>query len=181
MSDKELFDTYNREVYRTCLYLLGNAADAEDVCQEVFIRVFRHDWRNVEHLKAWIMKIAVNLCMNQIRKNRQIQAKHRLFQVLHITKEQTTERIIEEKEKANELAGLLSALPGKIRAAVTLRYLNEMSTAEISEVLQIPVGTVKSRIHKGLRLLRETAENPLSKGGAAAYDKHREALTTYER
>src|SRR5690606_29840909 len=108
-----------------------------------------------------------------IRKERQVQAKHRLFQMLFIERERSAEHIVEEKEQAGEVMRLLTTLPAKIRAAVTLRYLNEMSIAEISEVLQIPEGTVKSRIHKGLRRLRKTA-NLQFNGGASAYDKHRE-------
>ncbi|MDQ0493641.1 RNA polymerase sigma factor [Paenibacillus brasilensis] len=54
MTEHELFHNYNKKIYRTCLYMLKNSQDAEDVCHDVFVTVFRQDWSSVTHLRAWI-------------------------------------------------------------------------------------------------------------------------------
>ncbi|MNN78486.1 ECF RNA polymerase sigma factor SigW [compost metagenome] len=66
----------------------------------------------------------------------------------------TVEGLIEQKETSQEWAIHLSRLPAKIRAVLTLRYLHDFSLAEVSEALSIPLGTTKSRLHKGLKLMR---------------------------
>ncbi|GJM73960.1 hypothetical protein HMSSN036_61760 [Paenibacillus macerans] len=68
MTERELFDCYNKDVYRTCYYMLRNAQDAEDVCHDVFVTVFRQDWQRIEHVRAWIMRITMNHCLNLLRK-----------------------------------------------------------------------------------------------------------------
>ncbi|UQZ32959.1 RNA polymerase sigma factor [Paenibacillus sp. PK3_47] len=155
-SNRELFEAYNKDVYRTCYYMVHNAADAEDLCQEVFITVFRSRWEDVKYPRAWIMKIAVNTCLNHLKRSRSLQKK--VTENLHLWKsrqEATVERAIEEKETAREWGGYMSQLPVKIRAVLTLRYMHDFSLAEISEALSIPVGTAKSRLHKGLKLMKD--------------------------
>lgn len=70
----------------------------------------------------------------------------------------TPDDIVIERAEAEEYATLLHQLPDKLRAVVTLRYSSDMSTAEIAETLHIPAGTVKSRLHKALKLLRRDME-----------------------
>ncbi|OXM85717.1 RNA polymerase sigma factor [Paenibacillus rigui] len=157
MTERELFEMYRKDIYRTCYYMLRRAADAEDVCQEVFITVFRHDWRKVEFLKTWLIKIAMNHCINHLRKeNRFIHKVNMWNRMVRFTgrEEKLTEVIVEEKETVVEWRELMQQLPVKIRAAISLRYLNECSLSEIAAILDIPVGTVKSRINKGLKLMK---------------------------
>lgn len=156
MTEKDLFETYRKEVYRTCYSMLRRAADAEDVCQEVFITVFRHDWQKVEFLKTWIMKIAMNQCINHLKKeNRFVQKGRWLQQHAAVQAEKPVDEIVEQKETAIECLELLHQLPVKIRAVVSLRYLNECPLNEIAAILDIPTGTVKSRMNKGLKLMRK--------------------------
>lgn len=155
-SNRELFESYNKDVYRTCYYMVHDAADAEDLCQEIFITVFRSQWRNVEYLKPWIMKITVNACLNHLKRQRSLQ--HKVVANLHLFQERGTggsvEGLIEQKETSREWEVHLSRLPVKIRAVLTLRYMHDFSLAEVSEALSIPVGTTKSRLHKGLKLMK---------------------------
>ncbi|MFD2671477.1 RNA polymerase sigma factor [Marinicrinis sediminis] len=154
MTDRELFNTYNKEVYRTCLYMLGNPMDAEDICQEVFIRAFRQDWQKIEYVRSWLLKIAVNQANSFLRKKQFSQTKQRMLEAFY-QKETSSpvSKMIEDDETKTEFTQLLQKLPVKMRAAITLRYLNDLSLSEAAEVLNIPVGTVKSRLHKGLKLL----------------------------
>ncbi|AIQ54263.1 RNA polymerase sigma factor [Paenibacillus sp. FSL R7-0331] len=155
-SNRELFEAYSKTVYRTCYYMVQDASDAEDLCQEIFITLFRSDWQCVEHLKAWIMKITVNTCLNHLKRSQSLRQK--IAQNLHLwgsaKSEEPVERLVEQKETAQEWAGYMSRLPAKIRAVLTLRYMHDFSLAEIAEALSIPVGTAKSRQHKGIKMMR---------------------------
>lgn len=160
MGNRELFQTYSKEVYRTCYYMVHDAADAEDLCQEVFITLFRSQWQNIDHLKAWIIKVTVNTCLNHLKRKSSLQQK--LTANLYLFRgspEPPVEKLAEQKETKLEWAGYMSRLPVKIRAVLTLRYMHEFSLAEISGMLAIPLGTVKSRQHKGLRLMKKILED----------------------
>ncbi|OKP69560.1 RNA polymerase subunit sigma [Paenibacillus helianthi] len=155
-SNREVFETYNKDVYRTCYYMVHDAADAEDLCQEVFITVFRSNWQSIDYLKTWIMKITVNACLNHLKRRRSLQ--HKLADNLHLFQgrgmAKSVEGLIEQKETSQEWVVHLSRLPVKIRAVLTLRYMHDFSLAEVSEALSIPLGTTKSRLHKGLKLMK---------------------------
>ncbi|MDF2936503.1 MAG: polymerase sigma factor [Paenibacillaceae bacterium] len=173
MTEKELFETYKKDVYKTCLYMLQQKADAEDVCQDVFVSVFRHDWRQVEYLKTWLLRVTVNHCLNHLKKSSRYRTDGQiiLFQRRQATAK-AAEAVAEERESAMETVQLLGRLPAKIRAAVSLRYLQECSLNEISSILSIPEGTVKSRLNKGLKLLRPLMEArgiAMEKEGAHTY------------
>lgn len=142
--------------------MMRNAQDAEDLCHDVFITVFRHDWRSVEHTRAWIMRIAMNHCLNLLKRNQNQREKQSQVQWLH---EQTTAKIksvdtiVIENAISAEWEELLKQLPDKLMAVVTLRYIGELSMVEIAETMEIPVGTVKSRLHKALKIMRKKLEN----------------------
>lgn len=161
MTERELFDSYNKDVYRTCYYMLRNVQDAEDVCHDVFVTVFRQEWRSIEHVRAWIMRITMNHCLNLLRKNQTKQEKQSQVEWLH---EQSTasvksvDTIVLEKSAAAEWEKLLNQLPDKQMAVITLRYIGELSIAEVAQILKIPEGTVKSRLHKALKIMRKKLE-----------------------
>lgn len=160
MTERELFDAYNKDVYRTCYYMLRNAQDAEDLCHDVFVTVFRQDWRNVGHIRAWIMRITMNHCLNLLRRNQTQREKQSQVEWLH---EQTAaavksvDTVVLERAAAAEWEHLLRQLPDKLMSVITLRYIGELSISEIAETLNIPVGTVKSRIHKALKIMRKSS------------------------
>ncbi|QTB22371.1 RNA polymerase sigma factor [Lysinibacillus sphaericus] len=161
MTERELFDSYNEDVYRTCYYMLRNAQDAEDLCHDVFVTVFRQDWKSIEHTRAWIMRIAMNQCLNLLKRKQAQLKKQGQVQLLH---EQNTalvksvDTIVMEKVAGEEWEELLKQLPEKLMAVVTLRFIGELSLVEIAEALKIPVGTVKSRLHKALKIMRKKLE-----------------------
>ena len=138
--------------------MLRNAQDAEDLCHDVFVTVFRQKWQGIEHIRAWIMRIAMNQCLNLLKKKQTQLKKQHQVQILH---EQATasmksvDTIVLEKAAEEEWEELLKQLPEKLMAVVTLRYIGELSLTEIAETLNIPVGTVKSRLHKALKIMRQ--------------------------
>ncbi|WP_313637950.1 RNA polymerase sigma factor [Paenibacillus sp.] len=177
-TNRELFEAYNKDVYRTCYYMVHDAADAEDLTQEVFITVFRTNRENVEHLKAWIMKITVNHCLNHLKRKRTLQQK--VSDNLYLFKkspEIPVDRLIEQRETSMEWAKYLSQLPVKLRMVITLRYMHDFSLAEVSDLLSIPLGTTKSRLHKGLKVLRRIlleAGVQIERKEGESYEKVRE-------
>lgn len=159
MSEKELFEMYNKDVYRTCYYMLHHAQDAEDVCHDVFITVFRQDWQKVEYMKTWLMKITVNHCLNFMKRERA--SKQREKKQFMLTPQRTgdpVDKLVEHVEESELWEQWVHELPEKMRSAILLRYMNEFSLSETAETLEVPLGTVKSRIYKGIRLLRKKWE-----------------------
>jgi RNA polymerase sigma-70 factor, ECF subfamily len=162
LTEKELFDCYNKDIYRTCYYMLKNAQDAEDICHDVFVTVFRQDWQSVKHLRAWIMRITMNHCLNLLKRNQTQQKKKsqvRLLQEQTMSMAKSVDTIVLEKAATEEWEELLKQLPDKLMAVITLRYIGELSVKEIAETLNIPVGTVKSRTNKALKLMRKKLEH----------------------
>lgn len=156
MNEKELFEIYNKDVYRTCYYMLHHAQDTEDVCHDVFITVFRQDWQKVEYMKTWLMRITVNHCLNFLKRERT--AKQREKRQFILTPQRTADPVdtlIEHVEESEVWAQWVHELPEKIRSTILLRYMNELSLSETAEILEVPLGTVKSRVYKGIRLLRK--------------------------
>ena len=159
MSEKALFEMYRKDVYKTCYFMLHNAADAEDMCQDVFVTVFRHDWRKVEHLKTWLLRVTVNHCLNQLKKSKRAKTREKVF---HLSSVRMTEKgadtVAEERESAMECLQMLQQLPIILKTVVSLRFMSDCSLKEISDILCIPVGTVKSRLNKGIKLLQRMTD-----------------------
>lgn len=174
MTNHQLFETYRSDVYRICYYMLGQAADAEDLCQEVFLTAFRADRAGIDNLKPWLLRIAVNRCVNLLKRRGNLRSKLANYSHLLVGKaERTPEDRIEQREASEEWADRLARLPVKIRTVVSLRFVHDLGISEIAELLDIPPGTVKSRQHKGLKLLRgmlDKPQNPLNPIQGGHYD-----------
>jgi len=148
-------------LYSTALRLTANRADAEDLVQETYLKAFRSSgqFEPGTNLKAWLFTILHNTFLNTRR---------------HAGRESTTadadelERVAAQPEAAEspeqillrktldvDLQAALDSLPDVFREAVWLRDVEEFSYAEIANILQVPVGTVMSRISRGRRLLYE--------------------------
>ncbi|MFF2016591.1 RNA polymerase sigma factor [Paenibacillus sp. NPDC058177] len=162
MTDREIFELYKEQVYYFCYYLMKNQADAEDVCQEVFVKVILADRSKVRDLKSWILRIASNEC-NSILKRRKtgFMKEVRNYLLSRSQASNPVEESLYRRETQKELQGLYSKLPDKIRMVVVLRFINELTVPEISKVMNIPEGTAKSRLNKGLQLLNRMAKPQL--------------------
>jgi len=140
------------QVLRTAFRILGNWADAEDVAQEVFLRLHRHglDFANNEATGAWLYRVTVNLCFDRARSRRPSQE---LLDVPSL--ERSAEALVLAEEKKQRLVAALAMLPTKERAAVVLREIEGLSTAEVAEALGSSEVTVRSQISKDLVRLRK--------------------------
>ncbi len=157
---------YHAGVYNLVYGILSDAADAADVTQEVFLRSFRgiHGFRQGSSLKTWLYRISVRQALNH---RRWCWRHHRQQVSIDADAEGTNPALdlkdleatpLEQAETAEMQAVVRRALaqvPDVFRSAVILRDLEGLSYEEVAEVLEVSVGTVKSRILRGRRILRE--------------------------
>ncbi len=150
-----LYEKYRHRVYRTALAITRDAAAAEDILQECFLRVHAHiDKLHGEHtLAPWLYRVTVNLSYQRLNKD------HRQFQILRRLVEPPAHPspplTVEQEELHEIVTRALDMLSFDHRVVVVLYYLNEFSVEEIAEILDCPVGTVKSRLHYARRRLKE--------------------------
>ncbi|MNJ61482.1 ECF RNA polymerase sigma factor SigW [compost metagenome] len=136
--------------------MLQNRGDAEDVCQEVFVKALLADRSQIRELRPWLLRIASNECNSLLKRRRNGWAKEMLAYLLSRPEiSNSVEENYDARETRAAFHGLLSSLPDKIRIVVILRYANELTIPEISKVIQIPEGTIKSRLNRGMELLRK--------------------------
>ena len=160
----DLVAEHQRMVVQLAMNLLGDRDEALDLSQEVFLRVFRtiHRFRGQSTLRTWIYRIAVNQARN---KHRFWRRRHRADQVSldeHVAAhgefpsggQSTPDRVLAQKELAQQLQTALDRLPFDQRTAIVLREVDGLSYDEIAFSLGVAVGTVKSRLTRARQALR---------------------------
>jgi len=156
----EIYQEQAGYVYNLALRMAGNPSDADDVYQEVFIRVHRFlsSYRG-DGLKTWLRRIIFNVFCTQIRKQQREQPQEEIGLEL-ITLEGEPGTILEGREIGEKLAVALDSLGPVMRAAMILRGVENLSYQEIADLLEIPVGTVRSRLSRArLQLLSKLEVN----------------------
>jgi RNA polymerase sigma-70 factor (ECF subfamily) len=160
-----LVTDHQRMVYQLGMHLLGDSQEALDLCQEVFLRVFRmlHRFRGQSSLRTWIYRIALNQASNRLRTWRR---RHRSQQVSlddapqgELPEARTSaspDRLLQQQEVAGRVWSALDALPFDQRAVIVLREIDGLSYDEIASSLNVAVGTVKSRLARARDQLRQT-------------------------
>ena len=155
-----LFEKHRGAVYGFSLRMLGRQHDAEDVCQEVFMRmaIAGKSYEPSARFKTWLFTIARNCCLNQIRQKRPVS-----IQMEHIEHRQTDnqEAAASETEATEVLEQAIAELPEQWREVFLLRFRNELEYQQISEVTQQPLGTVKTHIHRARLQLAKRMKNIL--------------------
>ena len=182
---------FHGSVYSLCLSMLGDTADAADSTQEVFLKAFRgiRTFRRGSSLKTWLYRIAVREALNNrrwfkrhLQRNVSIDAESEEgfapVEVQDITASPYEQMATHEIQAAVQDA--LQEIPEVFRSAVILRDLEGLSYEEVAEVLDCSVGTVKSRILRGRRTLKELLEPLLDEKKFARPHEmpHREAAST---
>jgi RNA polymerase sigma-70 factor (ECF subfamily) len=152
----EVVRTHSARVYRLAYRLTGNAYDAEDLTQEVFVRVFRSlSSYTPGTFEGWLHRITTNLFLDMVRRKARIR-----FDALPddaerlASKERGPAQIYDDTHFDADVQAALDALPPDFRAAVVLCDLEGLSYEEIAATLGIKIGTVRSRIHRGRSQLR---------------------------
>ncbi len=163
------------QVYRVARHLAGSREEAEDLVQETYARAFR-SWRSFQpgtNLRAWLLRILTNLNIDRGRRNQrapQMQALEANDYFLYDRLAESgdgisdTERIVERLSQ-DDVVSALSAVPHDFRDVLVLVDLGDFSYQDAAQILDVPIGTVMSRLHRGRRILkRELAEAALEEG-----------------
>jgi RNA polymerase sigma-70 factor (ECF subfamily) len=164
---EELVRVHTRRVYGLCFRFTNSGSEAQDLTQEVFLRVFRtlQSFRAMEgSFGTWLARVTRNLLIDHYRRTRQDRATDSIEEQLPTIEAGVAAGVrpddaVAGREASEILQATLQKLSPDLREAVILRDLQEMEYREIADVLQIPEGTVKSRINRGrvelARLLRK--------------------------
>jgi RNA polymerase sigma-70 factor (ECF subfamily) len=153
----EIISRYKDAVFGLCLGFLRNRADAEDITHDAFIRAYVNLRRyNLERrFSTWMFTIAANLCRNRLRYRRNHPVAELPAQIRGGT---DPAKIVAADDRHAAVREALNELPYGYRAPLVLRYYNDLPYREIAEILAIPEGTVKTRIHRGKAMLKQRME-----------------------
>ena len=157
---RSLVEQYQSLVMRTCYRILGNREDAEDVAQEVFLKMYQKakTFRGESQISTWLYRVAVNLSLNLLRKRKRV----RYLDFFTVSKNQPEgpaitlkssednrpDRKLEKTEKSRILKKALDSLPEKQRVAMILHKFEGLSHREIADILQTSLSSVESLIHR---------------------------------
>lgn len=167
----EIVDRHSDRVYRLAYRLTGNQHDAEDLTQEVFVRVFRslHTY-TPGTFEGWLHRITTNLFLDQTRRKQRIRFESLGEDVARIASPaRSGEAITTDGMFDADVENALSSLPPDFRVAVVLCDIEGLSYEEISEILDVKMGTVRSRISRGRSMLRASLAHRAPRGGRARY------------
>jgi len=162
---KEIIKNNESRVAATVIGMLGQGPEAEDIGQEVFLRLYQslNKFRGESSLGTYLTRIAINLSLNEIRR------RSRRKKIFMTNTEETIEALPDNRDQKNrrEMNGLIrravQKLPPKFRAVIVLRLIDGYSTEETARILNLPVGTVLSRLSRAQMRLKRILY-PLYKG-----------------
>ena len=172
MDWQSIVDQHSDRVFRLALRLTGNRHDAEDLTQEVFVRVFRslHTYQPGT-FEGWLHRITTNLFLDQARRKQRIR-----FDALS---DERAERLTSasaapdaayaDRTFDDDVELALASLPPEFRAAVVLCDVEGLSYQEIADIMDAKLGTVRSRIHRGRAMLREALAHRAPAAGRERY------------
>src|SRR5216110_181308 len=144
-----------RKVFNVAYKFVGRHDEAEDLTQDIFLKIFKalSTFDRRANFQTWIISISRNLCIDHyrsVRKERQTIAREvDTTDLQPASRERTPYALAEHQDLRAQLKVALETLPATLRTAVVLRDLQELSYQEIADQLQLPEGTVKSRINRG--------------------------------
>lgn len=167
-SFEEVAHTYGPTIYRFAYRLTGNEDEARDLAQDVFVRVYRNlDKYSPGTFNGWLYRVTKNLFLDKVRRNKRYR-----FESLPsedwrepATEEAGPQQRVEQGLLRGDIEQAILALPPTFRTAVVLCDVQGMSYDEIAEATGWPLGTVRSRIHRGRSQLRELLEGSVSVNG----------------
>lgn len=177
----ELYGFYSGKLYRMAYVITGNKSDSEDVLQETFIQCYLHrkDLKDPARFEAWLYRILVRTAWKTAKGRREISLDSILEDpeqgklAMGISCDPSAgplERLV-SRETSGELFRLVAGLDVKYRTVVVLYYYNDLSTRDIARITGTLEGTVKSRLHKARKLLREKLEKAEKKERGLCYEQ----------
>ena len=162
----EIVRRWERKIFALCFGMLGREDEARDAAQEAFIAAYRNlaNFRGEAKVSSWLHRIAVNQCLT-----RQRRAKTRSETFLDDEENseekffvapahQSPARRAEQSERLSHVRQAVQSLPAELRQVIVMKEFEEMTFQEISETLELPLSTVKSRVYTALKQLRSKLE-----------------------
>ncbi|MGM0713777.1 sigma-70 family RNA polymerase sigma factor [Brevibacillus parabrevis] len=161
-----LVDKYKGKIFARLYRMIGQRQDAQDLAQEVFTKAY-FQLEKLEpdgNFSAWLYRIAINHCLDELRKRkRSVKTSDKEVELIG---SETPEEAFLQKEQQQVLLRHIMGLEEEYRAVVVLRYIDQLSYKEISEMLVLPTTTVQMRLHRAKKKLREN----LGKGEDSLYE-----------
>jgi len=153
---EERFLCYIDDIYRTAVRLSNNKADADDLVQETFLKAFEafSQGTQVSSPKAWLFKIMNNTFINQCKSLQGRAENISLDDIPEIPHPETPEDVLMLKTAGDRLSKALRSMPAEYRLALLLCDSEGLSYGEIAEIMQCPVGTVRSRISRARKMVK---------------------------
>src|SRR5690349_11911091 len=162
----ELVNKWQGSIQRLCIRMIGDAHRGEDLAQEAFARLYakRHQYEPAARFSTYLWRVALNLCYDELRRlKRRPETSLESFDTeepfsildAHASVETTPESEMQNREQVELVRQALQKLPEHYRAVVVLRHYEDLKFREIAETLDIPEGTVKSRMAEGLQQLSQ--------------------------
>lgn len=152
-----LVERQSRFVFRVAYAVLLNAADAEDVVQEAFLKLYRNrGWQNVENERAFLARVTWRIAVD--RRPRPAQPVSSIFSVDDLpdppSPEPGPEQILLAADRHAAIHSMIDALPEELRVPLVLSAYDELNSNQIGRVLGVPEGTIRTRLHRARQLLR---------------------------
>ncbi len=175
----ELVQKYSHQVFSLSMRILNDYGEAEDLTQEVFIKVFKkiNSFKGKSKFSTWLYQITLNAAINRLnylKKRRHydsgfinetsVRGEDEDYGIEVSSNERTSEEDYIGKETYHKIIEEIYALPEEFRVVIIFRDLEEKSYQEIAEILKLPEGTVKSRIHRAREVLKKKLEPYLKDG-----------------
>ena len=153
-----MFRAYDRRIYFTAYRFLGSSEEAADITQDVFLRAWRNfsSYDSTRPVYPWLFRITKNLCINRTRRKSGSEAGLEFPELQPGT--ESVEREVTQRESRKEIREAVLSLPEKFRDIIILKHYDECSYEEIAEILNIPKGTVMSRLFNARKMLKEILE-----------------------
>lgn len=166
---EDIYEEYNRYIYYLCLKLTKNQVEAEDLMQEVWMKVVRYEssMKEVEHVKAWLTTICMNTFRDkyrkQVRSSKYIAHQPDQLDVsildLIASDVLSIEDQLEKEDVGEIIRSKVAELDGIYQKTVLYFYVHQFSLVEIAEVMKVSIGTVKSRLFRAKQRLKELIMN----------------------
>src|SRR3989475_6704862 len=149
-----------RRVFQIAYSILGDAADAEDVAQEAFLRAYQKfgSLREAEKFRGWVNRIVFRLALNRKRGYWRRLTRDTAWQSMESPAMVDGAKEAEQQVMLDRLRKEIERLPAKLRSVLQLSLVEEMDAADVGVVLGIPAGTVRSRVHTARKLLLEVMQ-----------------------
>jgi RNA polymerase sigma-70 factor (ECF subfamily) len=153
---EELVRKNEDRIYNLCRYMLHDISDAQDAAQDTFIKAYKglRDFRPDASFSTWLYRIAVNTCLDHQKKSRHDPLSGGVLSEELLSFDPSPEDQYQSKKTTEAIRTALQKLPEKLRSAIVLREIEELTYEEIALVLDTSVGTVKSRISRAREELR---------------------------